>query len=76
MLKRLQTIGNSSGIIIDKPILELLKISSETELELTTDGERLILTPVRENPSRAERLAAAQERVLANHGDTFRKLAK
>ncbi|HRE91241.1 MAG TPA: AbrB/MazE/SpoVT family DNA-binding domain-containing protein [Myxococcota bacterium] len=76
MLKRLQTIGNSSGIIIDKPILELLKISPETELELSTDGERLILTPVREAPSRAERIAAAQKRTLANHEETFRKLAK
>lgn len=76
MLKRLQTIGNSSGIIIDKPILELLKITAETELELTTDGERLILTPLRDTLSRAERLAAAQRRTLANHEDTFRKLAK
>ena len=30
MNKRLQSIGNSSGIIIDKPILELLKITAET----------------------------------------------
>jgi len=73
MAKRLQAIGNSAGIIIDKPILELLGITTDTELELTTDGERLIITPVRE---RARRLAKVQARVVRKHGRTFRKLAK
>ena len=34
----IQAIGNSAGIIIDKPILDLLGITPETELELKTDG--------------------------------------
>jgi hypothetical protein len=38
---------NGAGIIIDKPILELLRITPETELDLSTDGERLIITPIR-----------------------------
>jgi antitoxin MazE len=75
MTKRLQAIGNSAGIIIDKPILELLGITPETELELSTDGQRLIITPVSEK-SRRDRVARLQERVLAAHEKTFRKLAK
>lgn len=75
MAKRLQSIGNSSGIIIDKPILELLKITGETELEVTTDGERLIIVPIRAANERASRLAKAQARTVANHEKTFRKLA-
>ncbi len=76
MNKRLQTIGNSSGIIIDKPILELLKITADTELEVTTDGERLIVTPIRPDGDRRRKVAAAQKRTLAAHAETFRKLAK
>ena len=76
MTKRLQAVGNSSGIIIDKPILELLRISPETELEISTDGERLIVTPVRGDPARKRKLARAQERTLKSHERTFRKLAK
>jgi antitoxin component of MazEF toxin-antitoxin module len=77
MGKRLQAIGNSAGIIIDKPILELLKITPETELELKTDGQSLIITPVREaTPSRAQRLAKIQRKVVGKHERTFRKLAK
>ena len=74
MRKTLTSIGNSLGIVIEKPILELLQITKETPLEMTTDGRRLILEPVR--LSREERLAEASERVLRDHDETFRKLAQ
>jgi antitoxin MazE len=76
VVKRLQAVGNSSGVIIDKPILELLRITAETELEISTDGERLIITPVRSDAVRKRKLARAQERIIAAHERTFRKLAK
>jgi antitoxin component of MazEF toxin-antitoxin module len=76
MGKRLQAIGNSAGIIIDKPILELLQITPETELELKTDGQSLIITPVRESAARAQRLTKVQSKVVRKHERTFRKLAK
>jgi antitoxin MazE len=76
MTKRLRAIGNSAGIIIDKPILELLKITADTELDLSTDGERLIITPIRTPAARKAALARAQSRVLRDHDETFRKLAK
>ena len=76
MVKRLQAVGNSSGIIIDKPVLELLRITPETELDVSTDGERLIITPIRSDNARARKLARAQARVLSAHDRTFRKLAK
>ena len=75
MVKRLQAVGNSSGIIIDESMLELLRITPDTELELTTDGERLIITPIRADAVRARKLARAQARTLASHERTFRTLA-
>lgn len=47
MKKKLSAIGGSLGLVIDKPILELLKINRDTELEITTDGEGLYLRPIR-----------------------------
>jgi antitoxin MazE len=76
MVKRLQAVGNSSGIIIDKPVLELLRITADTELDVSTDGERLIITPIRADGARTRKLARAQARTLASHERTFRKLAK
>ena len=76
MITRLQAIGNNYGLIIDEPILELLNITADTELEVTTDGERLIVTPIRSVASHRDRVARAQEKVLAAHERTFRKLAE
>jgi antitoxin MazE len=45
MKKKLTAIGNSYGVVIDKAILELLKITPDTELELSTDGTRLVIEP-------------------------------
>ena len=76
MTKRLQAIGNSAGIIIDKPILDLLGIAPDTDLDLTTDGRRLIVTPRLSPPARRRKLSNVQSRVLKDHDGTFRKLSK
>lgn len=47
MRKKLTAIGNSLGIIIERPILELLDIDKDTPLEVKTDGEALVIRPVR-----------------------------
>ncbi len=74
MTKRLTRHGNSAALVIDKPILELLKIDMETPLELSTDGSSLVITPVRD-PAREKRLRAALAKINERHGETFRKLA-
>jgi antitoxin MazE len=75
MKKNLTVIGNSLGIIIEKPILDLLGINKETQLEMVTDGKRLILEPVGEE-KRADKIKAATRRVMKNHDKTLRELAK
>jgi antitoxin MazE len=74
MVKTLKQIGNSYGVIIDKPILEILHITPETPLEITTDGESLQIRPVRQRkrPALNESLAAVNKR----HASTLKKLAK
>src|SRR6476661_153511 len=74
MRKKLVTIGSSLGIIIDKPILELLKINPETELEMETDGHNLVLKPVR--TASKERGMAAYREVAQRHKKSLRKLAE
>lgn len=74
MRKKLSAIGNSLGVVIEKPILELLQITRETELELTTDGDRLIISPVRK--AKRDRVKAALARAMDAHAESLRKLAK
>ena len=75
MTKTLTSIGNSLGLIIDRPILDLLKIDKDTLLELRTDGRSLIVEPV-QNTTRKARVRAATERLMNAHDKTVRRLAK
>ena len=78
MTKNLRPIGNSLGLIIDKPILELLKIDQNTPLNIQTDGESLIIRPIREpssesTASRSARLQPSMDRVADLYADAFEK---
>lgn len=75
MVKYLASHGNSAALIIDKPIMELLKIDMKTPLELSTDGRNLIVSPV-SSPERQKKFRAAMAKVMARHGKTFAKLAR
>ena len=75
MTKILIKHGNSLALVIDKPILELLKITAETPLELTTDGDILLVSPVRDK-KRQTRLRAALARVNRKFGDDLKRLAE
>ena len=74
MLKKLTTIGNSLGIIIERPILDLLAIDKDTPLELTTDGEVLILRPVRAD--HRQRVQTSARHLMEVHDATFKRLAE
>ena len=74
VIKNLTAVGNSLGLIIERPILDLLDIDKETPLEVRTDGEALIIRPQRR--TRSARLKAAAKRMMEAHDDTLRKLAK
>jgi len=75
MIKKLVSHGNSAALIIDKPILELLKIDSATSLEITTDGKNLIISPV-EDSKREKKFKAALSKVNKLHGKTLKRLAE
>jgi antitoxin MazE len=74
MIKKLSAVGNSFGLIIERPILELLDITKETPLEVKTDGEALIIRPVK--LSKKQRIRESTKRMMAVHDETLRKLAK
>lgn len=75
MTKTLTRHGNSAALVIDKPIMELLKITMDTPLEISTDGKNLIVSPV-QDVGRARRFRAALKAVGKRHAKTFAKLAK
>ncbi len=77
MIRKLRRIGNSCGLIIDRPVLELLNlgVGSPVKIEIAPEGGGLLLTPVTE-PDHAARVREASKNVMARHGEAFEKLAK
>ena len=75
MVKHLTQHGNSVALVIDKPVLQLLRITVKTPLELTTDGRNLIISPVRDG-KRESRFRAALAAINRRHGKTLKTLAE
>jgi len=75
MIKKLVSHGNSAALIIDKPILELLKVDMDTPLEISTDGKSLIISPI-ESDKRGKQFKSALAKVNKVHSKTLQKLAR
>jgi antitoxin component of MazEF toxin-antitoxin module len=75
MIKTLTTHGDSAALIIDKALLEALNIDMKTPLEVVTDGENLIISPVRHG-AKEDRVGKALSKVNARHASTLKKLAE
>jgi len=75
MLKKLTRHGNSLALVIDRPILDLLKIDPDTPLDVSTDGKQLIIAPAK-LLGRRKKFDAAQEWAHKRYGNAFRKLAE
>jgi antitoxin MazE len=75
VVKKLTRHGNSLALVIDRPILDLLKIDPETPLDVSTDGRRLIVAPAKPS-ARRKKFDAAQKLAHQRYGKAFRKLAE
>ncbi len=76
MRKKLVRHGNSLALIIDKPILELLGIGEEDEVEIRTDGRKLEILPEGYVDYTQEEFRRVLDKVFERHDATFRKLAE
>lgn len=75
MIKHLVKHGNSWAVIIDRPILDLLKLDPGSPVELTTDGTSIRISPV-QGDDRDSKIRNARAKVNARHARAFRKLAE
>lgn len=75
MIKRLSRSGNGLALVIDRPLLEALEIDADTELELSTDGDVLVVTPVRDS-KRSKRVDELVSKAHEQYGGVFRRLSE
>jgi antitoxin component of MazEF toxin-antitoxin module len=75
MVKKLIQHGNSVALVIDKPIMQILKITNETVFELSTDGKNLILSPQIEN-NQEETIIHSLEKINKKYGAVLKRLGE
>ena len=75
MIKNFVKHGNSWALVIDRPILDLLKIRPEDPVEITTDGTTMIIAPAAVS-ERKTQVRAARKKVNARYKAAFKKLAE
>lgn len=75
MIKKLSKHGNSLALVIDRSILDLLDIDEKTSLEITTDGEALVVAPVKDK-KRRKRFEEALKSMNERYGNALRRLAE
>jgi len=75
VVKKLTKTGNSLALVLEKPLLQQLGIDEDTELELSTNGDVLVVTPVRSR-SRERKFRRAVEKINQKYAGLFKRLSE
>lgn len=75
MQKKLSKSGNSYAVVLDKALLEAANIDADTPLEVSTNGDVILIQPVRSKRRDAAFRKAADE-VMQKYAGVFARLAK
>jgi antitoxin MazE len=74
--KKLVKHGNSLALVLDRPILDLVRIDAEHPVDISTDdGRRLIIQPV-VDPEERRKFRAILKRVSNKHAKTLKRLSE
>jgi antitoxin MazE len=75
MVKKLTRTGNSLALVLDKPLLHQLGIDEETELEISTNGDVLVVSPFRGN-ARQRKFRKAVVKINDQYSGLFKRLSE
>jgi len=73
LLKKISHIGNSLGLILDRPVCEMIGIDEDTVVELIAEGGALVVRPVK--AASVARVRASARKVMKAHRSTLKRLA-
>ena len=75
MIKKLTRTGNSVAIVLDKPLLEQAGLDEDSEVEVSTNGQVIVISPVRE-AGRDRKLKRILEEMDEEYAGVFKRLAE
>lgn len=74
MISKLQRHEGGFALVIDRALADVLRISTDTPLEITTDGRTLAITPMVDT-RRRRKFQIALGRTNRKHGAALEQLA-
>ena len=75
MIKAIKKVGNSQGIILDAPLMEMAHLKVGDELNVTVhEGGSITLTPLRPLIS-PEVAASSARRIIGKNSELFNRLS-
>ena len=75
MIKKLTRTGNSIAVVLDKPLLEQLGLDENAEVEVSTNGQIIVITPKR-NSARDRKFRKAVDKVNRKYAGLFKRLSE
>ncbi len=75
MKKKLTRTGNSVALVLDKPLLEQLGLDETSEVEISTNGDVLVVTPVRDELA-DRKFKKSAEKITTKYAGLFHRLSK
>lgn len=76
MIKQLRKVGNSNALILDKPILELLGLEENGQVQLTIEDGVLIVAPANPRQLTPEGLQDHLDYIVQKRQSALKRLAQ
>lgn len=75
MIKKLTRTGNSIALVLDKPLLEELGLDENAEVEVSTNGQVIVITPKRSS-ARDRKFRKAVDKINLKYAGLFKRLSE
>jgi antitoxin MazE len=75
MRRHLTKLGTRLALVLDQALLKTTGITASTALDISTDGDVIVITPVRPR-RRAAELASALDAINSRYAEAFKRLAE
>jgi len=75
MIKKLTRTGNSIAVVLDKPMLEELGLDEGAEVEVSTNGQIIVITPKR-SAARERKFRSAVQKINRKYAGLFQRLSE
>ena len=75
MIKKLTRAGDEVALVLDKPLLDELGLAENAEVDVSTNGQVIVITPKR-SAAREQRFREAADKINHKYSGLFKRLSE